>query len=103
MVGTYFPHGFDVDLCTFGMYPSVQWFLKYYANDPSQSIITLCRTYIDSSTWYSSYIIHVGISFPMTATHRLHLSYSSYAQAMLIPINATYLDLPWHTMLTDDH
>ena len=70
-IGTYFSHGFGVYSCIFGMYPSVQWSIKYYTNDPSQEIIALCSTYVDTSTQYSSYTIHVGISFPMVATYSL--------------------------------
>jgi len=102
-IGTYFSHGFAVYLCIFGMYPSVQWFHLYYTNGPYQGLIALCRTYVDTSTQYSSYTIHARISCPMVTMHRLHLPYGSYTQAMLIPTNATCLGLPWHTMLTDDH
>ncbi len=60
-IGTYFSLRFGVYSCIFGM---------------------LCGTYVDSSTWYSSYMIHVGISFP----------YGSYVQSTLIPTDVT---LPW--------
>jgi len=91
-IGTYFSLGFGVYSWIFGPYPSAQWFLIYYTNGPYQEIIALHGTYVDSSTWYSSYTIYVGISFPMAATHRLCLPYGSYVQSMLIPTNAT---LPW--------
>jgi len=68
----YFSHGFDVYSCIFGPYPSAQWFLMSYTNGPYQEIIALCITYMDSSTWYSSYMIHVGISFLTVATYSLH-------------------------------
>jgi len=71
MVGTYFSHRFGVYSCIFGMYPSVQWFLMYCTNRPYQGIIALRGTYIYSSTQYSSYTIHVGISFPMVAMYHL--------------------------------
>ncbi len=70
-IGTYFSHGFGVYSCIFGMYPSAWWFLTYYTDGPYQGIIALRRTYLDTSTWYSSYTVHVGISFPTVATHSL--------------------------------
>ena len=47
--------------------------------------IDYCSTYVDSSTWYPSYTIYVGISIPMVAMHWLHPSYDIYVQAMLVP------------------
>ena len=97
---TYFSHGIGVYSCIFGTYPSAQWFL-YYTNRPYQGIIALCRTYVYSSTQYSSYRIHVGISIPMAAMCQLHPSYGIYMQSMLIPTIPTYHGLSSHTMLID--
>jgi len=73
-IGTYFSHGF-------GIYSHVFGAIRPSSGSPSTTRGTLCVGYIDSCTWYSSYTIHVGISIPMVATHRLHPSYGSYAPA----------------------
>ncbi len=88
--GTYFSHGIGVCLCIFGTYSSAQWFLTYYTSGPYQEIIALHCISVDSSTWYSSYMIHVGISFPTVATHRLCLPYAIYVPSTLIPTKPTY-------------
>jgi len=54
-VGTYFSHGLGVYSCICGMYPSAWWSLMYYTN--GQEVIALHGTYVDPSTWYSSYMI----------------------------------------------
>ena len=91
-IGTYFSHRFGVYLCIFGMYSSARWFFMYYTNGPYQEIIALCSISVDSSTWYSSYMIHVGISFPTVAMHMLRLPYRSYVPSTVIPTNPT---VPW--------
>jgi len=66
---------------------------------PVNLVLYLCN----SSTWYSSCVIPVGISIPTVATYRLHLSYHIYVQAMLVPSKrpyVTYHGLPRLTTLT---
>jgi len=87
--GTYSSRRISVYLCIFGTYSSARWFITYYTNGPYQEIIALCIISVDSSTWYSSYTIHVGISFPTVATHMLCLPYSSYVLSMVISTNPT--------------
>ena len=45
----------------------------------------------NSSTWYSSYTIPVGISLPTVAMYRLHRSYHIYVQATLVPSKRPYV------------
>jgi len=63
-IGTYFSHGF-------GVYSHVFGAIRSSSDSPSTMRGTLCVGYIDSSTWYSSYMLHVGISFPTMAMHSL--------------------------------
>ena len=51
------------------------------SGSPSTTRGTLCVGYVDSSTRYSSYTIHVGISIPMVAMHWPHLSYGIYMES----------------------
>ena len=86
--GTYFSHGF-------GMYSRVFGAIQLSSSDsPSTTIGTLCISYIDSSTWYSSYTVHIGISIPMVAMHWLHPSYNIYMESTLIPNKHQDLSLP---------
>jgi len=94
MVGTYFSHGFSPYLRVFGA-------IRPSSGSPSTTRGTLCMGYVDSSTQYSSYRIHVGISFPTVATHRLHLPYGSYVPSMLIPTIPTYHGLSSHPTFTN--
>ena len=76
------------------------------SGSPSTTRSTLCAGYIDSSTWYSSYTIHVGISIPTVAMHRLRLSYGIYMESTLIPTKPTYHGLsppvrPTYLPITD--
>jgi len=84
IVGTYFSHGFSTYSHVFGA-------IQSSSGSPSTTRGTLCMGYVDSSTWYSSYMSHVGISIPMVATHWLHLSYNIYVQAMLAPSMQPYV------------
>jgi len=94
MVGTYFSYGFSTYLHAFGV-------IQVSSGFPSTPRGTLCVDYIHSSTQYSSYMIHVGISIPTVATHQLHLSYNIYMQSTLISTIPTYHGLSSHpTMLT---
>jgi len=92
-IGTYFSRGF-------GVYSRVFGAIWLSSGLPSTTRGTLCGTYVDTSTWYSSYMIHAGISIPTVATYWLHLSYSGYAQSMLIPTKPTYHGLSPHATLT---
>jgi len=85
-IGTYFSHGFSVYSCVFGA-------IRSSSDSPSTTRGTLCIGYVDSSTWYSSYTVHVGISIPTVATHRLHPSYSIYVESTIIPTRPTYQGL----------
>jgi len=86
VVGTYLFHGFSAYSHVFGG-------IQLSSGSPSTMIGTLCVGYTDSGTWYSSYRIHVGISIPTVAMHRLHPSYGIYVESTLIPTKPTYHDL----------
>jgi len=59
----------------FGVYLRVFGAIWSSSDSPSTTRGTLCIGYVDSSTWYPSYTMHVGISIPMVATHWLCLFY----------------------------
>jgi len=83
-IGTYFSHGFCIYSHIFGVIRLSSGFLNTTRG-------TLCVDYVCSSTWYTSYMIHVGISIPTVAMHWLHLSYNIYIQAMLAPSMQPYV------------
>ena len=63
-IGTYFSHGFSVYSRVFGA-------IRLISDSPNTTRGIPCVGYVDSSTWYSSYTIQIGISFPTVATYSL--------------------------------